>query len=52
MLMTCDECGGKGEVEVEHISPMSFSSPWGDIYTTWDTCELCDGNGEIEQELD
>lgn len=48
MLTTCDECGGKGEVEYEYIRPMSFTNPCGDIYTVWEYCQTCDGAGEIE----
>lgn len=50
MLKECEECGGNGEVEVEHCSPMSFTASYGDIYVTWEVCEVCDGSGEIEIE--
>ena len=43
----CPECGGSGEVEVEYISRMSFTQPYGDKYAREETCERCDGNGYI-----
>ena len=52
MLKECEECGGSGEIEVEHCRPMSFTASWGDVYTTWEVCDECDGSGEIEEEVD
>jgi len=43
----CSECSGSGEVEVEHLSRMSASEPYGDIYATKETCDRCHGNGYI-----
>jgi len=49
-MIKCKECDGTGEVEVEYANVMSFSTPYGDIYTGIETCEECHGRGKIEEE--
>lgn len=52
MLRECEECGGRGEIEVEYIRPMSFTNPCGEIDAFWEICDVCDGSGEVEVEED
>lgn len=46
--VTCAECDGYGEVEVEYWQSQSFNNPYGEAYTAWEECDECKGSGRVQ----
>lgn len=49
--MTCPECHGDGEVEVERtVGGVNANGPWQSYVSRMVECERCFGSGEVDED--